>query len=195
MGFLKNLEGHFVAPKAEVNLQLNESYVVLGDNLEGTFTVSPREDIMATEVRCELNCTETAQVIRNEYDPALKTMVARQVTERKVLYSVRPSCSPALELINGITKAFKFSVNIPAGARPTFMAANDSVVWEIKGVVAVKGRPDVVSREVAFQVVPESQRPANQAPKVRLVACLYCQSEMPEDMLACPNCGARKTAQ
>ena len=195
MGFLKNLEGHFVAPKAEANLQLNESYVVLGDNLEGTFTVSPREDIMANEVRCELNCTETAQVIRNEYDPALKTMVARQVTERKVLYSARPSCSPALELINGITKAFKFSVNIPGGARPTFMAANDSVVWEIKGVVAVKGRPDVVSREIAFQVVPESQRPANQAPKVRLVACLYCQSEMPEDMLACPNCGARKTAQ
>jgi hypothetical protein len=189
------LEGHLVAPKAEANLQLNDSYVVLGDNLEGTFTVSPREDIQVTEIRCEINCTETAQVMRNEYDPALKMTVTRQVTERRVLYSAKPTCNPATELVNGIARAFKFSVNIPAGARPTFMSAGDSVVWEIKGVVGVHGRPDVTSKEMTFQVIPESQRPANQAPKVRLVACQYCQAEMPEDALACPNCGGRKTAQ
>ncbi len=195
MGFLKKLEDHLVAPKADVNLQFSDPYVVLGDNLEGTFTVTPHEDIAAEEIRCEIKCTETAQVIKNEYDPIAKCMVARQVTENKILCQAKPVCSPAVELANGVSRAFKFSIPIPAGARPTFMSAVDSVKWEIKGVVAVHGRPDVTTEEMLVQVIPPSERPANEPPKIRLVACEYCRAEMPETTLVCPNCGARRTAQ
>jgi hypothetical protein len=80
MGLLKKLEGHLVAPKADVSLQLADQYVVLGDNLEGTFTVSPHEDIQAEEIRCEIKCVENAQVMRTEYDRAIRSMVTRQVT-------------------------------------------------------------------------------------------------------------------
>src|SRR5208283_3252653 len=100
MGFLKKLEGHLVTPKAEVNLQLSDQYAVLGDNLEGTFTVSPHEDIKAEEIRCEIKCIETAQVMKTEYDPAIKSMVTRQVTENRILYQAKPACSPAIELSN-----------------------------------------------------------------------------------------------
>jgi hypothetical protein len=195
MGFLKKLEGHLVAPKADVNLQILDQYVVLGDNLEGTFTVSPHEDIQAEDIRCEIKCTETAQVMKTEYDPAIKSMVNRQVTENRILYQAKPTCNPATELVNGINRAFKFSINIPAGSRPTYMSTGDSVQWEIKGVIAVHGRPDVTTKEMQFQVIPQSQRPANEPPKLRLIACQYCQTEMPENSLVCPNCGARRSAQ
>ena len=86
MGFLKKFEGHLIAPKAEVNLQLADQYAVLGENLEGTITVTPHEEIQADEIRCEIKCTETAQIMKNEFDPALKMVVNRQVTENRILY-------------------------------------------------------------------------------------------------------------
>ena len=195
MGFLKKFEEHLVAPKADISLQLSDQYGVLGDNLEGTLTVSPHEGIKAEEIRCEIKCIETTQVMKTEYDPAIKSMVTRQVTENRILYQAKPACSPATELANGVSRSFKFSLNIPAGSRPTYMSTSDVVQWEIKGVVAVHGRPDLTTKEMQFQVITQSQRPANEPPKLRLVACQYCQSEMPENTLACPNCGARRTAQ
>jgi hypothetical protein len=195
MGLFKKFENRLVAPKADVNLQLCDQYAVLGDNLDGEFTVLPHEDIQAEEVRCEIKCVETAQVMKTEYDPSMKCNVNRQVTETKILHQAKPACNPATQLVNGISKVFQFSINIPAGGRPTFMSTFDSVHWVIKGVVAVHGRPDVTTKEIEVQVIPESQRPANQAPKVRLVACLYCQTIMPENVLVCPNCGARRTMQ
>ena len=195
MSFLKKFENHLVAPKADLNLQLDVSYVALGDNLEGMLVVSPHEDIAAEEVRCEVNCVETAQVIRNEYDAGLKRTVPRQVTETKVLFSAKPACNPAIQLISGVTKQFKFSVGIPAGARPTFQSIADMVEWKIKGVVAVHGRPDVTTKEQGFEVILPSQKPSNEPAKVRLVACEYCQAAMPETALVCPNCGARRTVQ
>jgi len=194
MGFFKKLEAHLVAPKADINLQISDEYVVLGDNLEGTITVSPHEDIQATEIRCEIKCLETIQTMRTEYNPATKSMYTHQVTENTILYQAKPACNPATELVNGVNRAFKLSINIPAGSRPTYMSTNDAVRWEIKGVIAVHGRPDVTTKELQFQVITQNQRPANEPPKLRLVACQYCQSEMPENTLACPNCGARRTA-
>jgi hypothetical protein len=194
LNFLKKLESHLTAPKADANLQLLEQYAVLGDNLEGTFTVTSHETIDANEVRCELCCVETAQVIRNEYDPIAKRMVARQVTETKTIYQTNALCSPATQLVSGVSRAFKLSTNIPAGSRPTFTSINDNVEWQIKGVIAVHGRPDLTTKTIQFQVIPENQRPQNQAPKIRLVNCEYCQAAMPETILACPNCGARRKA-
>ena len=192
MSFFKKLGNHLVAPKADAALQLLSDYVVLGDDLEGTITVTSHETIDAEEVRCQLNCTETAQVIRTEYDPVEKRMVTRQVTENKILYQTNAVCNPATQLVEGVSRSFKVSVNIPAGARPTYMSSNDNVQWQIKGVIAVHGRPDVTTKTIQFQVIPESQRPTNQTPKIRLVNCEYCQTAMPETTLICPNCGARR---
>jgi hypothetical protein len=194
MGFLKKLGDHLVAPKATINLMLSDQYAVLGDNLEGTLTVTAHETIDAEEIRCELSCMETVQVSRTEYDAALKRPVTRQFTENRVLYQTKAVCSPATQLVPEVSIDFKLSVCIPAGARPTFMSAIDNVEWQIKGVVAVHGRPDVTTSVLQFQVIAESQRPVNEAPKVRLVPCEYCQALMPDSALVCPNCGARRKA-
>ncbi|MGD6932670.1 MAG: hypothetical protein ACQCN5_00500 [Candidatus Bathyarchaeia archaeon] len=194
MDFLKKLGSHLTAPKADANLVLSEQFVVIGDCLEGTLTVLPHETIDADEVRCELDCIETARVMRTDYDPAAKRMVTRMVTETRKLYEVNPVCCPSTQLVNGVSRSFKLSVNIPIGSRPTFSSVNDNVEWQIKGVVAVHGRPDLTTDTIKLMVIPESQRPQNQAPKIRLVNCEYCESAMPETILACPNCGARRKA-
>jgi hypothetical protein len=194
MGFLKKFSDHLVAPKATVNLMLSEPYAVLGDNLEGTFTVTAHEVIDAEEIRCELNCTETVQVSRTEYDPTFKGPVTRHYTENRVLYQAKAVCSPATQLVPEVSRSFRLCTAIPAGARPTFMSAIDNVEWQIKGVVAVHGRPDVTTQTMQFQVIMQNQRPVNEAPKIRLVPCEYCQTLMPETTLACPNCSARRKA-
>lgn len=194
MSFLKKLSSHLIAPKATVNLMLSDQYAVLGDNLEGTLTVTAHETIDAEEIRCELGCMEAVQVSRTEYDPTLKCPVTRHYTENRGLYQANAVLNPATQLVPEVTRSFRLCAVIPAGARPTFMSAIDNVEWQIKGVVAVHGRPDVTTETLHFQVIPESQRPANQAPKIRLVPCEYCQALMPETTLACPNCGAKRKA-
>jgi hypothetical protein len=109
LGFLKKFTSHLTAPDGDANLQLSEQYVVVGDNLEGTLTIAPHETIDCDEVRCELNCTETAQVIRNFYDPNIKRMVPRQVTETQTLYQANALCCPATQLVNGVSRTFKVS--------------------------------------------------------------------------------------
>lgn|GEM_PF-1116251 len=192
MSFFKKLSNRVVTPKADANLQLSESYAVLGEDLEGTFTVTAHETVDADEIRCELDCTETVQVTRTEYDPTLKAHVTRHFTETRILYQTKPPCNPATQLVDDVTRTFRFSINIPAGARPTFMSAIDNIVWQIKGVVAIHGRPDITTQTLQFQVIPQSQKPQNQPPKIKLIPCEYCQTLMPETTLACPNCGARR---
>lgn len=58
MLFFKKLKDRFTAPEANVLLKLSQYSVALGDNLNGTLTVSSMEDFEVTEVRCEISCVE-----------------------------------------------------------------------------------------------------------------------------------------
>ncbi len=127
MSFLKKLSNRVVTPKADAYLQFSEPYAVLGEDLCGTFTVTAHETVDADEVRCELECNEALQVTRTEYDPVIKAHVTRRFTENRTLYQTKAACNPATQLVDGVIRNFRFSVNIPAGARPTFMSAIDNV--------------------------------------------------------------------
>ena len=64
MGFLKKLEGHLVAPKADTSLQLADQYAVLGDNLEGTLTVSPHEAFRQKRSDAKSNAWKTFKLLK-----------------------------------------------------------------------------------------------------------------------------------
>ena len=81
MLFFKKFTNKFTAPNANVQLKLNQYSVTLGENVEGTLTVSSTDDFDVTEVRCEISCVEQARVIRQEYDPQLRRMLPREVQE------------------------------------------------------------------------------------------------------------------
>ncbi|MCW4044202.1 MAG: sporulation protein [Candidatus Bathyarchaeota archaeon] len=195
--FFKKFTNKFTAPNATVQLKLGQYSVALGENLEGTLTVSSNEDFDATEVRCEISCVERAVVIRQEYDPQLRRMLPRQVQESSVLFAAKPVLSGPLHLANGETRDFPLSINIPAGGRATLQGMDRSVTWSIKGVVAVDGRPDVTSSVAGLQVVQPSAQPVIKEKEVVrqvvMIPCKYCGMLMDQLVTVCPNCGAKRT--
>jgi rubrerythrin len=72
--------------------------------------------------------------------------------------------------------------------QPSLKSVDRVVAWELKGVVAVKGRPDATSRTIEVQVSLPSQVPLVQQPAT--VTCEYCGTVYPETLVKCPNCGA-----
>ncbi len=195
--FFKKFTNKFTSPEANVQLKLSAYSVVLGENLEGTVTVSSREDFDATEVRCEMSCVEQARVIKQYYDPQVRRTLPREVEESSVLFSARPVLNGPTHLANGETRDFTLSVNIPAGGRATVQGIKQSVTWTIKAVVAVDGRPDVVSKIQVLQVMQPSAQPVIKEKEVVrqvvMIPCKYCGMLMDQLVTVCPNCGAKRT--
>jgi hypothetical protein len=136
-------------------------------------------------------------VIRQQYDPQLKRTLPREVQESSVLFTAKPVLSGPTHLANGETRDFSLSVNIPAGGRATVQGMDRSVTWSIKGVVAVDGRPDVVSKVANLQVVQPAAQPVIKEKEivhqVVMIPCKYCGALMDQLVTVCPNCGAKRT--
>jgi hypothetical protein len=197
MPFFKSFTNKFTAPDANVQLKFEQYSVVLGENLTGSLAVSSREDFDATEVRCEISCVEDARVIRNYYDPQLRRYLPRTVQESQTLFAAKPALSGATHFANGENRDFPLSINIPAGGRETVQGMDRSVTWTIKGVIAVDGRPDVVSKVAVLQVVEPSAQPVVKEKEVVrqvvMIPCKYCGTLMDQLVTTCPTCGAKRT--
>ncbi len=204
MGLFKKLRDKVTAPNASVDLKLDKNAFSLGDNLTGSLVISAREDFDSTEIRCEMACTEEARVIRYQYDPTIKRSVPREVMETQVLFAAKPVLSGPIHIITGETKNLQLNVNIPAGGRPTLQGSSNRVTWNIKGVIAVDGRPDAVSRIMEIQVVQPTVQvvaPSNSQQVIKEVVrevvkipCRYCSTLFDQLETSCPNCGAKRTA-
>jgi len=197
MGFLKRFTNKLTSPDASVQLRIANYSVSLGDNLQGTLSVSSKEDFETTEIRCEIACVEQAKVIKEVYDAALKRSIPQVVNESAVIYSAKPALSGPSHFTSGETRAIPVNINIPAGARSTYAGVDRRVTWTIKGVVAVDGRPDRITETSEIQVVaPTVQAAAMQREVVRtvvMIPCKYCQGLMDQTLTVCPNCGAKRT--
>ena len=198
MGFLKKFTNKLTAPEANVQLRLNSYSVALGENLQGTLNVNSKEEFDTTEVRCEISCVETAKVIREVYDPALKRSIPRVVDETAIIFSAKPALSGPSHFTDGEIRTVPINFNIPAGAKPTSAGVDRRVAWTIKGVLAVDGRPDRTTETCEIQVF--TQTVASQATVQRevvrtvvMIPCKYCQGLMEQTLTVCPNCGAKRT--
>jgi hypothetical protein len=198
MAFLKKLKDKLTPPRATISLTLNKSSFALGENVEGTLSVSSDEEFDAAEIRCEIQCIEEAKKIKRVYDEMHRREIERQVMESATLYSAKPKVSGPLHLAKGFAQTFPFSINIPVGLRPTYKSIDSKVTWFIKGVVAVDGRPDLTSSTIEIQVTQPSAAPIIKEKEiireVVMIPCKYCGTLMPQTSTICPNCGARRTA-
>lgn len=197
MGFFKKFTNRLTAPEANVHLNLSNYSVSLGDTLQGNLNVQSQEDFLTTEVRCEIVCTEQAKVLKQVYDPALKTSIPKLVDETSILCNMKPSLAGPTHFVNGDNRNFPINVNIPAGVAPTSSGYDRRVTWTIKGVLAVDGRPDYTSQTNEIQVIdPTVQVAAVQREVVRtvvMIPCKYCQGLMDQTLTVCLNCGAQRT--
>ncbi|MEM3713194.1 MAG: hypothetical protein QXR97_06640 [Thermoproteota archaeon] len=187
MSVFKKLKEKVTPPKVSLTVELKKPFFTLGDNIDGIVKVESHEEFDCTEIRCELECVERVRRIRRVYDANLKREVEQQVWESAVLFSARPQLIGAMHIPEGFIQNFLFKIPIPPGAQPSFKSLDRIVVWNLKGVVAVEGRPDATSRTVELQVVHPSQIPQI---SVLTVTCKYCGTVYPESEVKCPNCGA-----
>jgi len=197
LSFLKKIAEKVTPPKVTLSLNLNKSTYFLGENLEGELTLSSNEDFDADEIRCEFQCIESVKVQKRFYDPTLKREVIRDVWENAVLYSARPCLSGPTHISKGFFGKLPFSINIPITMKPTYKGVDRRVTWEIKGVVAVKGRPDATSSIIEVQVAQPAPTPIIKEREVIrevvMIPCKYCGTLMPQTETICPHCGARRT--
>jgi len=199
MGFLKKFTNKLTAPDATIQLRFNNYSVALGDNLQGNLNVNSKEDFETTGIRCEIFCVEQAKVIREVYDATLKRSIPRVADESTIIYSVKPALSGPSRFTNGENRIIPIHINIPAGARPTYVGVDRRITWTIKGVLAVDGRPDRTTETCEIQVLPQTVQ-AQAATLQRevihtivMIPCKYCQGLMDQTLTVCPNCGAKRT--
>lgn len=187
MSFLRKVVEKVTPPKVKLDLKLSGLVVELGRELEGTLQVVAEEPVNADEVRIEVSCTEHNRVQRQTYDPQLQRYVTRDVWESANLLDQKLPLSGPLRFEPGSAATFRFDVSVPPSLPPTFKSATRRVEWKVKGVVAVRGRPDATSRTVEITVIQPG------AVK-RTLRCPYCGTAYPEDLLSCPHCGAPRSA-
>ena len=197
MGFFKKLKGRFTKPKATVSLTIPKSTFELGEDLKGAIAVSSQEEFDATEVRAELRCVEKKKREKREWNEQRGRYERRTVWDQATLHSANPKASGALSPTASFNKTFPFSVNIPAGGRESYDSVDGGITWSIKGVVAIDGRPDVISETMEVQVIRPAAAPTvvkEIVKEVVMIPCEYCGSLMPQTATSCPNCGATRKA-
>lgn len=190
MGFLKR----FTKPKANVLLTISRKTIGLGEDSTATITVSSREEFDASEARAELLCIERRRRERWVYNEKQKRKVRRVYWDVATLHSAYLKASGKIHIVPGFKKTFSITVNIPAGGRESFDGLDANVHWSIKGVVAIKGRPDVTSETHELQVV-KSTATTTAKEKDIMIPCEYCGSLNPQAATSCSNCGAPRKSR
>ncbi|MDI6814144.1 MAG: sporulation protein [Desulfitobacteriaceae bacterium] len=186
------LFGRFNPINAKLSVQLDKSTFVEGEPVTGKLLLNSDEAVHADEMRVEVRITETYQT------PVWRHVGGRvhQTTETRVnlLHSENVRVCGPFDVTKGHAEAFPFSVNLPP-VRPTM--PNGIIERKIKGVLAVKGRPDK-TQEVRVSVTYAPYGPAAApAPspvvvkEVIKVPCKYCGALIPVEAGRCSNCGAQ----
>jgi hypothetical protein len=203
MGFFKKFTDRLTKPKATVSLKLDKYSFTPGEKLEGTLPVSSEEEVDATEIRAELRCEEkrkewvhTTETITHSDGSHETRPVTRQEWKTSTLFSENPRGSGSIHLSAGYRGEFPFSTTL-AGGEPSYSSGDRSVNWTIKGVIGVKGRPDVTSPTSGIQVAMASAAPTVITEKivereVVMIPCQYCGGLFPQTVTTCPKCGAQR---
>jgi hypothetical protein len=146
------LFGKFKAPKATVSVTLDKAEYSLREPLTGKINVSAAEAFDVDEVRLEIWVKEFTRASESQnVGGSMRTVTAQQ---DNIIHNGKTTISGRIQVSNGFSQDYPFSVNLPPGIPPTYRGRNANNSWKIKGVVAVKGRPDVTGHDIELQTTP-----------------------------------------
>lgn len=147
MGFLNRLK----TPKATISITMEKNENSLMEPLAGTFNVSSTEEFDADEIRVELWVSEfTRATGKVDLGGGNRKTVTLQQDNK--LHNGKVAVAGRMRITEGFNKDFPFSINLPPGVPPSYRGRNATTTWRMKGVVAVKGRPDITSHDMEIQV-------------------------------------------
>lgn len=146
------LFGKFKAPKATVSVMLDKTEYSLREPLTGKINVSAAEAFDVDEVRLEIWVKEFTKASESQnVGGSMRTVTAQQ---DNVIHNGKTTISGRVQVSSGFSQDFPFSINLPPGIPPTYRGRNANNSWRVKGVVAVKGRPDVTGHDIELQITP-----------------------------------------
>jgi hypothetical protein len=148
MGFF----GKFKAPKATVSVTMDKAEYSLREPLSGKINVSAAEDIDIDEVRLEIWVNEFTKASESQnVGGTTRTVTAQQ---ENTIHKGKTTVAGRMHVSSGFNQDFPFSISLPPGIPPTYRGRNATNSWKMKGVLAVKGRPDVTGHDMEIQVTP-----------------------------------------
>jgi hypothetical protein len=146
------LLGRFKAPKGTVSVTLDKGEYSLREPLAGKINVSATEDFDIDEVRLEIWVNEFTRASQSQNVGGTMQNVTAQ--QDNTIHKGKTTVAGGMHASNGLNQDLPFSINLPSGVPPTYRGRNANNSWKIKGVIAVKGRPDVTGHEMEIQVNP-----------------------------------------
>jgi hypothetical protein len=148
MGFF----GKFKAPKATVSVTLDKAEYPLREPLTGKINVSAAEDFDIDEVRLEIWVNEFTRASESmDMGGTRRTVTAQQ---DNMIHKGKTTVAGRMHAPSGFNQDFLFSINLPPGIPPTYRGRNANNSWKMKGVVAIKGRPDITGHDMEIQINP-----------------------------------------
>jgi len=146
MGFLDRLK----KPKGTITVMFDKEYQSLREGLTGTLNVSASEEFESEEIRLEVWVNEWTQATEQKKQGEQTITVTAKQT--KQLHSGKYAVHGRLDFTDGFTQDVPFQVHLPPGIPPTYQSQNARNTWMLKGVIAVKGRPDITSHDMEIKV-------------------------------------------
>lgn len=141
------------APKGTISVALDKGEYSLREPLTGKVNVTAAEDFDVDEIRLEIVVNEWTTATESRNIGGGKTESVRAQQESRV-HDGKVTLQGRMHLTSGFNQDFPFSVNLPSGVPSTYRGRNARNTWKIKGVMAVKGRPDITGHEMELQVNP-----------------------------------------
>ncbi len=184
MSFFKRL----LPLKAKMDMTLENISVTEGTPIKGKAVLTPEENFEVEHVRMELRVwekyTEDAWVREGDRD------VRRTVEKKDTRYSQNVIISQAFSAQKGNGTEYPFEVTMPRYVASRF---NGAIIYSLKAVANVKGRPDV-TREVSPSILPAPPQMIVNTPvnPIITVKCTYHGGmiTLAPGMTNCPSCGA-----
>ena len=174
-----------------MNLNLENISVAEGTPIKGKAVLAPDENFQVEHVRMELRVwekyTEDQWVREGNQD------VRRTVEKRDTRYSQNVIISQPFEAQRQNSIEYPFEVTMP---RYVPSRSNGGIIYSLKAVANVKGRPDV-TREVNPSILPAPPQVMMAAPAnpIITIKCTYHGGmiTLAPGMTNCPSCGAPLT--
>ena len=142
MGFFSRLK----TPKASIAVLLDKGSFSLNEPLQGRLEISSSEEFDADELRIEVRVNEWTRATQQ------KTVGQQQVPvtaeQNSVLHQGKLTVAGGRHFTSGTNENIPFSLSLPSTVPPTYRSQNARNTWVMKGVIGVKGRPDVTSHEM-----------------------------------------------
>jgi hypothetical protein len=184
MSFFKRL----IPLKAQMSMNLENVSVAEGTPFKGSAVLASDDNFQVEHVRMEIRVWE--KYSEDQWVREGDRDVRRTVEKKDTRYSQNVIISQPFTAAKGDRVEYPFEVTMP---RYVPARNNGAIIYSLKAVANVKGRPDV-TKEVNPSILPAPPQVISSAPVNPLITvmCTYHKGmiTLKPGMSNCPSCGA-----